>query len=200
MLGIESTTLTFLNAHPWLLAFVIFLARVGDVSLGTFRSIVVFRGYRLLAAIIGFFECIVWISAAGIVFSNLSEWYLILAYAAGFGTGNYVGIWLESRIAFGSELVRVISYRKNSRLTEKLRKAGFNAIELSGSSEHEQSIEVILIIEQRRRITQLLDTIRREDPDAVYTISDVKHVYSGPQSTQVPAFLNAGWHVRGKRK
>lgn len=200
MFGIDNTTLIFLNAHPWLLAIVIFLARVGDVSLGTFRSIVVFRGFRFLAAAIGFIECIVWISAAGIVFSNLNQWYLILAYAAGFGTGNYVGIWLESRVGFGSELVRAISYRKNGRLAEKLRKSGFNAIELVGCSEQEQSIEVVLIIEQRRRIAKLLDTIRREDPDAIYTISDVKHVYAGPQPTQAPPFLNAGWRVRGKRK
>lgn len=36
--------------HPVLLAMAIFFARIMDVSLGTVRTIVVFRGHRLLAA------------------------------------------------------------------------------------------------------------------------------------------------------
>ena len=36
--------MVFLDSYPYLLAPAIFFARVIDVSLGTFRSIVVFRG------------------------------------------------------------------------------------------------------------------------------------------------------------
>ena len=41
--------------YPFILALLIFMARVADVSLGTFRTIVIFRGYKFLAALIGFF-------------------------------------------------------------------------------------------------------------------------------------------------
>ena len=97
-----------LDTYPWILPLAIFLARIVDVSLGTFRTIVVFRGYRALAAIIGFFELIIWTLASAQVLGNLDKWYLVIAYAGGFGTGNYVGIWLESKLAIGSEMVRAV--------------------------------------------------------------------------------------------
>ncbi len=65
--------LELLNNEPWLLAIAIFAARVGDVSLGTVRTIVVFRGYKFLAAAIGFFEILLWVAAAGQVLTNLDN-------------------------------------------------------------------------------------------------------------------------------
>jgi uncharacterized protein YebE (UPF0316 family) len=67
--------------YPYLLVPLIFFSRVADVSLGTFRTIVVFRGYKLLASLIGFFEIIIWLVAASQVLTNLDQWYLALAYA-----------------------------------------------------------------------------------------------------------------------
>ena len=48
----------FIVEYPYFLALLIFFARVADVSLGTFRTIVIFRGYKLLSAMIGFIEII----------------------------------------------------------------------------------------------------------------------------------------------
>ncbi|MCA9319888.1 MAG: DUF2179 domain-containing protein, partial [Planctomycetes bacterium] len=89
----------FLHEYPALLALVIFLARIGDVSIGTLRTILVFRGRSIPAAVLGFFEVLIWITAAGQVIRNLDAWYLTIAYAGGFAMGNIVGIWLESKLA-----------------------------------------------------------------------------------------------------
>jgi len=189
----------FLAAHPWLLAPAIFFARVTDVSLGTFRTIIVFRGYRLLATAIGFVEVMIWVAAAGQVFSHLDSWYLTVAYAGGFACGNYVGMWLESHIAIGREMVRAISFSEKGHLAQRLRDQGYRVVELSGNADH-QPVEVVLIIEQRRAVDALIATIRREDPQAIYTVSDVKSAYHPDAlSTDKPLF-NAGWRVIGKRK
>ncbi len=188
-----------LSAYPWLLAPAIFLARVADVSLGTFRTIIVFRGYRSLAAAIGFIEVMIWVSAAGQVFSNLDSWYLTVAYAGGFACGNYVGMLLESRIAIGRELVRAISFSEKGHLAERLREQGYRVVELSGNS-GEYPVEVVLVIEKRREIAALIATIRREDPQAIYTISDVKSAYNPETLSSEKPLFNAGWRVIGKRK
>jgi uncharacterized protein YebE (UPF0316 family) len=47
--------------HPVIMTLAIFFARILDVSLGTVRTIVVFRGHRMLAALIGFFEIVIWV-------------------------------------------------------------------------------------------------------------------------------------------
>jgi uncharacterized protein YebE (UPF0316 family) len=82
---------------------VIFIARVADVSLGTFRTIVVFRGKKILASLIGFFEISIWLLAASQVFTNLDQWNCGLAYAGGFAVGNYVGISIEGKFSIGDE-------------------------------------------------------------------------------------------------
>lgn len=191
-----------IGINPWILGIAIFLARIVDVSLGTFRTIVVFRGYRALAAVIGFVEVAIWTVASAQVLANLSHWYLVIAYAGGFGAGNYVGIWLESKLAIGRELVRAISFKRDGQLAETLRAHGYKAIGLEGNAGPGQPCEVVLIVATRRKVRTLLRLIHQTDPDAVYSLSDVKDVYEGPAAELIQSkpLFNAGWRVLGKRK
>ena len=168
-----------LDSMPYLLALLVFIARVMDVSLGTFRTIVVFRGHKFLAAFIGFFEITIWLVAAGQVFQNLDQWYLALAYAGGFSVGNYVGMWIENRFAIGNELVRCLSFNRDV-LAEKVREKGFKVVSFDGDMGHEKPIELLFIVEKRRNVPSLIDLIKTLDSTAVYSVSDVKSVYEGP--------------------
>ena len=168
----------FLVEYPYLLVPAIFLARVADVSLGTFRTIVVFRGYKLLAAFIGLFEIIIWLVASAQVLTNMDQWYLTLAYASGFAVGNYVGITIESHFAIGNELIRCISFNRDV-LAGELRKEGFKVISFDGDMGKDYPVELMLIIEKRRNVPSLIRLIKELDQDAVYSVSDVKSVYEG---------------------
>jgi len=72
----------------------IFIARVADVSLGTVRVIFITRGLKYFAPIVGFLEILIWLLAIGQIMRNLSHPICYIAYAGGFATGNYVGIWI----------------------------------------------------------------------------------------------------------
>ena len=191
--------LDFSAINPAWLAVAIFLARIVDVSLGTFRTIMVIRGYRMLATAIGFVEVLIWIVAISSVITNLDAWYLIIAYAGGYAAGNYVGMLLESRVAIGSELVRAISLRSDGHLAESLRSSGWDAVAIPGSGSGRQDVEIVLVVEPRRRIGQLLQAIEEIDPDAVYTTSDIRSVHDGGRRRN-EAMVNAGWLRRGMRK
>jgi uncharacterized protein YebE (UPF0316 family) len=180
-----------LVTHPYLLAPVIFFARVTDVSLGTFRTLVVFRGHKFLAAIIGFFEIMIWLVAASQVLTNLNQWYLALAYAGGFGVGNYVGMWIESRFAIGNELIRCISFNRDV-LAEKVREAGFNVVSIDGDMGNDKAVEVLFIIEKRRNVPMLIQLIKALDNTAVYSVSDVKSVYDGVDLLPRRSFFGSG--------
>lgn len=185
--------------YPYLLAPLIFLARVSDVSLGTFRTIVVFRGRKLLASLIGFFEITIWLVAAGQVLTNLDQWYLALAYAGGFSVGNYVGMWIESRLAMGDELVRCLSYNRDV-LADKIREAGFKVVSFDGEMGKETPVELLLIIEKRRKVQALIKLIRTLDSTAVYSVSDVKSVYEGPDLLPRRSYLGSASILAGKRR
>ncbi|HEV57052.1 MAG TPA: hypothetical protein ENN87_06090, partial [Phycisphaerales bacterium] len=92
-----------------LLPVAIFVARICDVSVGTLRIIAVARGRRVAAAILGFFEVLIWITVISHVMQNLTNPWCYVAYAAGFATGNYVGIRIEQMLAMGQLVVRVIT-------------------------------------------------------------------------------------------
>jgi uncharacterized protein YebE (UPF0316 family) len=184
--------------YPYLLAPLIFFARVLDVSLGTFRTIVIFRGYKFLASFIGFFEIIIWIVAAGQVLTNLDQWYLALAYAGGFSVGNYVGMWIENHFAIGNEVVRCISFNRDV-LAEKIRKEGFKVVSFDGNMGKDKLVELLLIIEKRRKIPSLIRLIKELDKTAIYSVSDVKSFYEGPDILPRRSFLPSALTSLAKR-
>jgi uncharacterized protein YebE (UPF0316 family) len=190
------------DVHPLLLTLVIFLARILDVSLGTVRTIVVFRGHRLLAAVIGFFEIVIWVVAAGQVLQNLDAWYLIVAYAGGFGAGNYIGIWLESKLAIGREMVSAISFRADGGLARLLRERGFQAIDVDADMGRGPPVDLVITVTRRRRVPELLRTIVEADPEAQYSVSDIKTVNAGFEPALLAPRVNysGGWRSIMKRK
>src|SRR5512136_229975 len=84
-----------------LMPLLIFLARICDVSIGTMRIIFVSKGKKYIAPIMGFFEVLIWITAISKIMQNLDNYVNYVAYAAGFATGNLVGMILEEKLAMG---------------------------------------------------------------------------------------------------
>jgi len=193
--------LGFLDQHPVLMIAAIFLARVCDVSLGTLRTIVIFRGYRMLAALLGFFEVLIWLLAAGQVIRNLDTWYLAFAYASGFATGNVVVSWLEAKLAIGLELVRIISTRSDSDLAGGLTRLGYDVTELSAVANTARDVEVVLVVERRRRVPELMRRVAELDPTAVCTMNDVKRLNApGTPPLRRSGYFLTDWLRVSKRK
>ncbi|MGJ8650582.1 MAG: DUF2179 domain-containing protein [Opitutaceae bacterium] len=185
--------------YPYLLVPLIFFARVADVSLATFRTIVVFRGRKLLASFIGFFEIIIWLAAAAQVLNNIDQWYLALAYASGFAVGNYVGITIENYFAIGDELVRCISFNRDV-LADELREDGYKVVSFDGDMGEAHPVELLLIIEKRRNVPALIHSIKKLDEAAIYSVSDVKSVYEGPDIHPKRRLFGNTFKQFGKRK
>lgn len=93
----------------------IFFARVVDVSLLTVRMLMIVRGKKYLAAVLGFFEVTIYIVALGRVMTSLDNWVNILAYSSGFAVGNIVGSVLETKMAIGTIMVRIVPKKRATR-------------------------------------------------------------------------------------
>jgi uncharacterized protein YebE (UPF0316 family) len=103
----------------------VFFARVIDVSLGTLRIIFVSRGQKYLAPLLGFVEVFIWIVAVSQIMRGAHTMVAYLAYAAGFATGNYAGMWIENRLAIGKLILRTFLPGDSNALVKALRDAGF---------------------------------------------------------------------------
>lgn len=163
----------WLAEHPAWLPVVIFFARICDVSLGTIRTICIVRGLRLVAALLGFFEVLIWVVAISSVVNHLHNPLNMIAYAGGFATGNWVGVWLEGRLALGQQIVRLISYDPEGRLAESLRSAGFVVTELDGHG-RDAPVKICFIATNRREVPAVLARATRVDPQVFATIEDVR--------------------------
>jgi len=174
-----------------LIPMLIFLARVLDVSIGTLRIIFVSKGLKYWAALLGFLESFIWILAISQVMQNLGSWYTYIAFAGGFAAGNYVGIAIEERIAMGNLIIRVITRHDAGKLVRHLRNSGYGVTSVDAQGESGQ-VKVIFTLIKRRQLESIIKSIRKYNPNAFYSIEDVrfaKETYYPPQRilTQKPA-------------
>jgi uncharacterized protein YebE (UPF0316 family) len=156
----------------------IFFARICDVSLATMRTLMIMRGQRLYAALIGFFEVIIYILALDKIFGNLDNPLNLISYAAGFATGNYLGSFLEEKLAVGTITVQVITLKAPLELTERLRNEGFGVTLIEGIGR--EGVRYILqIMLKRKQFECLRRIIDQWDPDAFWTIFDARLTRGG---------------------
>ena len=153
----------------------IFFARILDVSIGTVRIIVVSRGYRTLASLMGFLEVFIWIVAISQVLQYMTGFVAYLFYSAGFATGTFVGMTIERRLTYGMALVRIIIGQNGDELINRLTAAGYRVTHL-GAHGSKGPVEIIFSIIRRRDQKKMLDLIRQYKADAFYTVEDIRAV------------------------
>ncbi len=163
---------------PWYIPIVVCLARIGDVSLGTIRTISVFNGQRAMAATLGAAEVTIWVFAVAGVIQYLPNPFAVLGYATGFAMGVLVGMSIEDRIALGYRLVRIISTSPDSNLSTVLRQHGFGVTRLEATG-RDGPVEMTFLAIRRRSLKPLNRLIRQVAPEAFVTVERVDRLIGG---------------------
>ena len=171
----------------FILPLLIFIARVIDVTFGTIRIIFVSKGEKFLAPIFGFFEIMIWLFAIGQVMQNLTNFSYYIAYAAGFATGNFVGIFIEDKMAIGKLVVRIITRKDSSDLIAALksRNYGITIIDAQGAT---GSVKIILTVIKREDVDDVVGMIKHFNPKAFYSIEEVRAASEGVFPSRKPRF------------
>lgn len=170
----------------WQGAALIFGLRIIDVSIGTLRTMYLVRGDRVRAVPLAFCEALIWILAVSRIMKMLNEPITLVAYAAGFATGTFVGITLERWIASGWILARIVTDREDVRLIQLVRDAGFGVTVVHGEG-REQPQAILFVVTLRKRGQELLELVRKLEPEAFVTIDSVQTAMGGYLPVHVPA-------------
>jgi len=169
----------FYQQHSvWLLPVLIFLARVLDVSIGTLRIVFLSRGMRLLAPLCGFFEVLIWLIAIGRIIGDLTSWVYYIAYAGGFAAGNYVGMYIESRLAMGLLSVMIVTKKDAASLLQRLKKERFGLTQV-GAQGVQGKVRLIYLIIRRKDLPRVSRLLRECQPDAFSVVNDIRDVAGG---------------------
>lgn len=163
----------FLDQYPYILPFVIFFGRIIDVSLGTLRIIFVSKGEKYIAPIIGFFEVLIWIVVISEIFSRANDVTAYLSYAAGYASGNYIGILIEQKIAFGILLCRVYTKGNGKELVSLLNRQNFGATLIHGTGSLGE-IDVIETVVDRKLMKKVERIFTEFDPNVFFVVEDVR--------------------------
>ncbi len=160
------------------LPLLIIFARICDVSIGTIRVMFISKGYRKLAALFGFFEILIWIFVGRQVLVRSTSVIHFIAYAGGFGIGNYIGLLIEDKMSLGIVIIRVILREGSTELLDFLKKndIGFTIVEGEGAQE---DVKIMFSVLPRQNLPKVLQAINRYNPNAFYSIEDVRTVSAG---------------------
>jgi uncharacterized protein YebE (UPF0316 family) len=156
----------------------IFLMRIADVSLATVRMLLIMRNHRFLAPLIGFFEVLIWIFAAGVAIQHLESPLHILGYSAGFAAGNWVGLWLEGRMALGIAALQVFTPSHGMEIAEALRGIGHGVTQFEGRG-MDGPVEVLYTVVKRKEAKEAMAAVHSLDEDAFVTLGEVTGIHYG---------------------
>lgn len=165
-----------------LAALLIFSLRILDVTLGTLRITYLVRGRRSVAGLLGFFEALVWLTAAAQVLGSLDSPVKFVAYAAGYAAGTMLGVSVERWIAAGDSLLRVVSKVDAPPLEGALRAAGYFVTSVNGQG-RDGDVRVLFTVLPRRKVPEALKVVRRVNPAAYVTVEST----SPARDAQLPA-------------
>jgi len=180
--------------YVWVvLPITVFLARVTDVSLGTLRIIFISRGKRNLAPLLGFVEVFIWITIVSQIVSHAHNLLAYLAYAAGFASGAFIGMYIEGRLAIGTQVILAIVQDNAQALINHLRGAGYGFTCVDGMGAN-GPVKLVYTIVQRRKLEDVLSIIHQTHPTAFLSIQDVRSTQQGifpvPISTSSLSFFS----------
>jgi uncharacterized protein YebE (UPF0316 family) len=163
---------------PYAPALLIFGFRMTNRTLSTLRMLFIVRGQRWIVWLLGFSNALLFIASVSLVLGDLNNPWNLVAYAAGFASGNVLGIYIEGQLAPGHSLVRVISAHRGRAILEDLHHTNHGATEFSGQG-LSGNVSVIHCYIPRRRVQPLMKQILHTDPDAFITSEHVRQLRGG---------------------
>ncbi len=150
----------------------IVLARITDMTLDTIRTASIVQGRRLFAAVLGFFEAIIYVCAVAKVLLNMDHPVYALAYGLGYGLGTFLGITIEQRLAFGLQVASLFT-RKGAELAKALILAGYRVAKVEGQS-RDGNLAILYVEVLRKQAPKLIHDAGAIDETCFCVVNDVK--------------------------
>jgi uncharacterized protein YebE (UPF0316 family) len=161
--------------------FIIFFGKIFEVTVATLRMVLINRGERIKGAIIAFFDILLWLVLTGTVLEGFKEDPLrMVVFALAFAVGNYLGSWLENKLAFGLSSIQIIvpESPKSKQLAEVLRDSHFAVTVVKGTGRNGNR-ELLILHLKRKRTAEAISVINKAHPGAVIAVNDSKGIRGG---------------------
>jgi uncharacterized protein YebE (UPF0316 family) len=109
---------------------------------------------------------------------NLSNPVCYIGYAGGFAMGNFVGMWMVERLSLGVVLIRAITKIDAMPLVKHLNSKNYGVTCVDGHGTSGE-VKVIFTIVPRREVPSVVESIKKFNPHAFYSVEEVGFVEKG---------------------
>ena len=164
----------------WIYLF-IFFGKIIEVSVSTIRLVLINRGERVKGSIIAVLEMLLWLVVTGTVLKGFQEDIIrVFIFAVAFAVGNYVGSWMEDKLAFGLCSIQVIIPESSAcnELLDRLRENNFAVTVIKGKGK-DGNRDILSLHVKRKRIPKAVQIIKSTMDNAVIVVNDTKFVHGG---------------------
>lgn len=152
----------------YLIYFLIFFSKVIENALATLRLIVVSNGKKTLGAFLQLATSIVWILGTSVVIVDISKDPLkIVFFGLGTFMGSYIGSFIEEKIAFGNNMITIISsFERGHKMIDTIRFKGYIVTVLEGTGLENKKVVALIMIPRKKR-GKLIRLVKKLDHDCM---------------------------------
>jgi len=169
------------TSSVWVYLF-IFFGKLLEVSVSTLRIVLINRGIRTLGSALAVIEITIWLIVTSTVLAGFqSDPLKIVVYAFAFGLGNYIGSWLDDKLAFGLSSIQIVvpDMQSAAVLSSTLREKGFGITTMDVHGIENETRFMMLMMIRRKNLREALELINATCDRAVVTVTDVKSQKGG---------------------
>ena len=158
----------------------IFFARILDVSISTFRTMVMVKKKSILVPILAFCEALVWfIAVRKALNTNLDSILIPIFYSLGYASGTYIGGFLSRRFIKDVNSIEVITKKNNYKLIDKLRSEDIGVSIIALKDNYDKPKDLLIIDIKSRLTNEVINLVKDIDKDAFIVVKDTRIVHNG---------------------
>ena len=158
----------------------IFLARILDVSISTFRTMIMVRKKSIFTPILAFLEVFIWFMAARRALNTDIDSILIpISYSLGYATGTYIGGCLSRKFIKNINSIEITSKRNNTKLINALRREGYAVSVISLKNNYREKQDLLIVDVKSKNTQEAIKLVKELDPKAFIVVKDTKVVHNG---------------------
>ncbi len=158
----------------------IFIARLIDVGLSTFVTVLTVKGRRFLATILGFIDVVIWFVAVKEALStDIKSIWIILSYAGGYAIGTFIGTTLCNILIKGKVTIQIIIKDSFKEKIAIIRSFGYAVTTIECMGMNNEKKLMLLIQSDKKKLNNIINIIKSIDEKAYFVVNETKYVENG---------------------
>lgn len=159
----------------------IFCGRLVDVTLSTLQTMLLVKGKRNLATIIGFIDVFIWfLVVREALNTDIKSIWIAFAYAGGYAAGTFTGSNLAKKVIRGTVGVQVITKNKDNKVIEAIKNSGFSATYVECKGIHQEDTSYLIGAQvDNQKLDSFKSLVTKVDKNAFITVTESKEILNG---------------------